>query len=203
MPGARLNLAVVYQGTGRPDLAEENYLAALRMDPDFTPARANPAQFMPRGRDCPTPRRSLVEGVKQGAGAGRAVVLLGLVQAEQGCIADAAARRLGRAGEAAARARVHYNLGPRCSSPAAQRDRRTRLSDAARLDPRDAAAFYAPALLFAQDKRWDALGWPSACRPPIRAIRRRRSWSNGCAPRPGGGRSSGPAWIGRSMRSDT
>jgi len=41
MPGAQLNLAVVYQNTARIDLAERHYPNALRIDPDFTPARAN------------------------------------------------------------------------------------------------------------------------------------------------------------------
>jgi hypothetical protein len=40
MPGARLNLAVVHPNTDRLDLAEAHYLAALKIDPDFTPARA-------------------------------------------------------------------------------------------------------------------------------------------------------------------
>jgi len=42
---ARLNLAVVHQNTGRLDLAEAHYLAALKIDPDFTPARANLAHL--------------------------------------------------------------------------------------------------------------------------------------------------------------
>ena len=45
MPGAQLNLAVVYQNTGRIELAEKHYLGALRIDPDFTPARANLARL--------------------------------------------------------------------------------------------------------------------------------------------------------------
>ncbi|MCU0929595.1 MAG: hypothetical protein MUE62_10630, partial [Burkholderiaceae bacterium] len=45
MPGSRLGLAVVYQNTGRPDLAETHYRAALAIDPDFTPARANLARL--------------------------------------------------------------------------------------------------------------------------------------------------------------
>ena len=40
-----LNLAVLYARTGRDDQAEAHYLTALAIDPDFTPARANLAQF--------------------------------------------------------------------------------------------------------------------------------------------------------------
>ena len=58
MPGPLLNLAVVYQHTGRTDLAEQHYLAALKIDPDFTPARANLAQLYSataRNASCCTP----------------------------------------------------------------------------------------------------------------------------------------------------
>ena len=65
MPGARLNLAVIHEQMRRPELAEEHYLAALRIDPDFTPARANLAQFYAARARLPDAERVLAEGVRR------------------------------------------------------------------------------------------------------------------------------------------
>src|SRR5262249_61187553 len=68
MPASHLNLAVLYASQGKRDLAESEYLTALRMDPYFGPARANlvalynaagrnrDAERVLRDRVPPTPR---------------------------------------------------------------------------------------------------------------------------------------------------
>ncbi|MFO1402786.1 MAG: multiheme c-type cytochrome [Steroidobacteraceae bacterium] len=50
--------------TGKVELAEQHYLAALRLDPDFTPARANLAAVQRRGPQCRC-RGVLAEGLKR------------------------------------------------------------------------------------------------------------------------------------------
>ena len=160
MPGARLNLAVVYQNTGRPDLAEQHYLAALRIDPDFTPARANLAQFYGARARLPDAERVLAEGVRRVPTQGELHYSLGLVLAEQDRMPDAA-RSLARAAELIPeRARIRYNLGLALQKSGKLADAQRAFAEASRLDPRDPAAPYALALLHAQDRRWpEALRW--------------------------------------------
>ncbi len=160
MPGARLNLAVIYQNTGQPDLAEAEYLAALRIDPDFTPARANLAQFYgARGR-LPDAERVLADGVKRVPAQGELQYSLGLVLAEQGRMAEAAVA-LGRAAKLLPdRARVRYNQALALQQTGKRAEAQRAFTEAYRLDPRDPSIPYALALLFAQERRWsDALLW--------------------------------------------
>ena len=160
MPGARLNLAVIYQNTGRPDRAEAEYLAALRIDPDFTPARANLAQFYSARARLPDAERVLAEGVQRVPTQGDLWYSLGLVQAEQGKL-EAATASLARAAKLLpARARVHYNLGLALQQGGKTADAEHAFAQAWKLDPRDPAVPYAMALLLANQQRWkDALRW--------------------------------------------
>jgi predicted CXXCH cytochrome family protein len=160
MPGARLNLAVIYQNTGRPDQAEAEYLAALRLDPDFTQARANLAQFYGARARLPDAERVLAEGAKRVPAQGELQYSLGLVLAEQGRMPEAAAA-LGRAATLLPdRARVRYNLGLALQQTGKRAEAQRAFTEAYRLDPRDPAVPYALALLYANDRRWsDALMW--------------------------------------------
>jgi len=160
MPGARLNLAVIYQNTGQPDRAEEHYLAALRIDPDFTPARANLAQFYAAHARLADAEKVLTEGVRRVPAQGELQYSLGLVLAEQGRTADAAAA-LGRAATLLPeRARVRYNLGLALQQTGRRAEAQRAFAEAYRLDERDPAIAYALALLYANERRWgDALSW--------------------------------------------
>jgi tetratricopeptide (TPR) repeat protein len=160
MPGARLNLAVIYQNTGRPDRAEAEYLAALRIDPDFTPARANLAQFYSARARLPDAERVLAEGVQRVPDQGELQYSLGLVQAEQGKL-EAATDSLARAAKLLpARARVHYNLGLALQQGGKTAAAERAFAEAWRLDPSDPAVPYAMTLLLANQQRWkDALRW--------------------------------------------
>ena len=158
MPGARLNLAVVYERTGEPALAESNYLAALKIDPDFTPARANLAQFYSARGRLPDAEQVLAEGVKRVPQQGELRYSLGLVLAEQGKLAQAADALALAAKLLPERARVHYNLGLALQQTGKPREAERALREAARLNPNDPAAPYALAVLFAQQQRYaDAL----------------------------------------------
>ncbi|HMN76424.1 MAG TPA: tetratricopeptide repeat protein [Burkholderiaceae bacterium] len=158
MPGARLNLGVIDERTGEPVLAEENYLAALRIDPDFTPARANLAQFYSAHGRLPDAERVLAEGVARVPAQGGLQYSLGLVLAEEGKLAPAA-EALARAAKLLPdRARVHYNLGLALQQTGKPREAERALREAQRLSPNDPAAPYALAVLYAQQQRFaDAL----------------------------------------------
>jgi len=160
MPGARLNLAVVYQNTGRLELAERQYLAALRIDPDFTPARANLARmYNASGRNTDA-ERVLSEGVARLPELGELHYSLGLLLAEERRLPEAA-RALERAAALLPqRAKVHYNLGLALQQLGQRDAAEAALAQAQRLDPLDGASAYALAVLHAQAGQWDqALRW--------------------------------------------
>ena len=151
MPGARLNLAVVHQNTGRPDLAEAHYLAALRIDPDFTPARANLSQLYNADR----PQRRRRAGARPTACSaspriGELQYSLGLLLAEEQRLPEAA-KALGQAAQLLPeRAKVHYNLGLALQQLGRREPAEQALLRAQRLDPQDAATVYALAVFYAQ-----------------------------------------------------
>ena len=160
MPGARLNLGVIYEKTGRPERAEAEYLAALRIDPDFTPARANLAQFYAARARLPDAEKVLAEGVRRVPTQGDLWYSLGLVQAEQGQLAAATASLARAAKLLPDRARVRYNLGLALQQGGKAVEAERAFAEAARLDPRDPAPLYALALLLANAGRVDAaLAW--------------------------------------------
>ncbi len=150
MPGAQLNLAVVYENTGRTELAEKHYLDALRIDPDFTPARVNLSRlYNASGRNADA-ERVLGEGVVRVPAQGELQYLLGLLLAEQGRLPEAA-KALARAAQLQPeRARVHYNLGLAVQPVGQFKAADAALLQAERLGPRDAANPYALAVLHQQ-----------------------------------------------------
>ena len=160
MPGARLNLAVVYENTGRADLAEQHYLAALKIDPDFTPARANLTRlYNAQGRNADA-EQVLKEGLRRLPGIGELQYSLGLLMAEEGRMSEAATALARAAQLMPERARVHYNLGLALQQ-LGQRERALEaLLAAHRLDPGDPAAPQALAIFHAQaGQRTQALEW--------------------------------------------
>jgi predicted CXXCH cytochrome family protein len=158
MPGARLNLAVVYQLTGEPVQAEANYLAALKIDPDFTPARANLAQFYSLRGEPEAAERVLAEGVARLPEQGELQYSLGLVLAELGKMPEAAAALARAAKLMPDRPRVRYNLALALQQSGKPREAERAFIEAQRLSPRDPATPYALAVLYAQQQRWaDAL----------------------------------------------
>ena len=160
MPGSQLNLAVVYQNTGRTDLAEMHYLAALKIDPDFTPARANLAQLYSATARNAEALRVLTEGLQREPGIGELHYSLGLLLAEEQRLPEAAAALAKAAKLMPERARVHYNLGLALQQLGRRQGAQEALLQAHRLDPRDPAAPQALAILFAQSaQRAQALEW--------------------------------------------
>jgi predicted CXXCH cytochrome family protein len=160
MPGAQLNLAVVYQNIGRVDLAERHYLSALRIDPDFTPARANLAQLYNLSARNADAERVLTEGLKRLPDLGELQYSLGLLLAEEQRLPEAA-RALAQAARLLPdRARVHYNLGLALQRLGQRKPAEAALLQAQRLDPLSAESAHALAVFYAQGgQRAQALEW--------------------------------------------
>jgi predicted CXXCH cytochrome family protein len=160
MPGAQLNLGVVYQNTGRLELAEKHYLQALKIDPDFTAARANLAQFYSSTARNADAERVLTEGLKRVPAIGELQYSLGLLLAEEGRIDEAAAALAKAAGLLPERSRVHYNLGLALQQLGRRPSAEGALLQAQKLDPGDPAICYALAIFYAQGRQQtQALAW--------------------------------------------
>jgi predicted CXXCH cytochrome family protein len=160
MPGSQLNLAVVYQHTGRAELAEQHYLAALKIDPDFTPARANLAQLYSASSRNADAERVLTDGLKRLPELGELQYSLGLLLAEEKRLPEAAKALAKAAKLLPTRARVRYNLGLVWQQLGQPKPAEAALLEAHRLDPLDTGAPYALAVFYAQNgRRAQALEW--------------------------------------------
>ena len=160
MPGSRLNLAVVYQSTGRVDLAEQQYLAALKIDPDFTPARANLAQLYSGTSRNADAERVLTEGLARLPELGELQYSLGLLLAEERRLPEAAKALAEAARLLPSRARIHYNLGLALQQLGRRQPAEAALLQAQRLDALDPATPYALALFYDQGNQpAKALQW--------------------------------------------
>jgi predicted CXXCH cytochrome family protein len=154
MPASHLNLAVFYTGQGKRDLAEAEYLTALRMDPYFGPARANLVTLynsMSRTADA---LRILREGITRTPNEGELYYSLGLLLAEEKRLADAA-DALGKAARLMPqRARVRYNLALALDRLSRDKEAEAALLQAFQIDPRDPDIVYATAAFYVQRKQW-------------------------------------------------
>jgi tetratricopeptide (TPR) repeat protein len=160
MPGAQLNLAVVYQNTRRIELAEKHYLEALRIDPDFTPARANLARLYNASARNADAERVLTDGLRRLPELGELQYSLGLLLAEEKRLPEAAKALTQAARLLPARAKVHYNLGLALQQLGQRKPAETALLRAQQLDPQDAASAYALAVFYVQGgQRLQALAW--------------------------------------------
>jgi predicted CXXCH cytochrome family protein len=154
MPGPHLNLAVVHQNEGDPTRAEAEYRAALRLDPDFTPARLNLSRLLnERGRNADA-ERVLQDGIARVPSQGELQYSLGLLLAEDQHLPEAAAA-LGRAADLLpTRARVRYNYALALQQLGRQDDAATAYARAQEIDPNDPGIAYAVAVFYAQQKDW-------------------------------------------------
>jgi len=154
LPASHVNLAVLFAAQGKRELAEGEYLTALRMDPYFGPARANlVALYNAMGRTTDA-ERVLREGIKRTPNEGELYYSLGLLLAQE--------KRLGEGAEALGtaarlmprRARVRYNLGVALDRLSRHGEAEAALLQAFQLDPRDPDIAYATAAFYVQRRRW-------------------------------------------------
>ena len=154
MPASHLNLAVFLAAQGKKDLAEAEYLTALRMDPYFGPARANLVTLynsMSRNADA---LRVLREGIKRTPNEGELYYSLGLLLAEEKRLAEAADALGNAARLMPARARVRYNLALALDRLSRDKEAEAALLQAFQIDSRDPDIVYATAAFYVQRKQW-------------------------------------------------
>jgi tetratricopeptide (TPR) repeat protein len=148
MPASHLNLAVLYGSQGKRDLAESEYLTALRMDPYFVPARANLVTlYNAMGRNADA-ERILREGIKRTPNEGDLHYSLGLLLAEEKRLGEAADALKTAARLLPQRARVRYNLGLALDRLSRDPEAEAALLQAFQLDPRDPDIVYATATFY-------------------------------------------------------
>jgi tetratricopeptide (TPR) repeat protein len=155
LPGGHLNLAVLHANRGELDQAEKAYWRALRMDPDFLPARANLANLYNRTGRNEAAERVLREGIRRAPDEGELHYSLALLLAEEKRLEEAEVS-LGRAAALLPdRARVHYNHGLALQQLGRRSEAREALQSARRIDPRDSPIAYALAVFYAQQGQWE------------------------------------------------
>lgn len=154
MPASHLNLAVLYASQGKRDLAEIEYLTALRMDPYFGPARANlVALYNAAGRNRDA-ERVLRDGIARTPNEGELYYSLGLLLAEDKRLAEAAEALATAARLIPGRARVRYNLALALDRLSRDREAEAAMLQAFQLDPRDRDIAYAITVFYAQRRQW-------------------------------------------------
>jgi predicted CXXCH cytochrome family protein len=154
MPSSHLNLAVLYTGQGKRDLAEAEYLTALRMDPYFSPARANLVTlYNSMGRNADA-EQVLREGIKRTPNEGELYYSLGLLLAEEKRLGEAADALGNAARLMPQRARVRYNLALSLDRLSRDREAEAALLQAFQLDPQDADIVYAAASFYIQRRQY-------------------------------------------------
>ena len=150
LPGSHFNFAVAAQRTGLVAEAEQHYLDALTLDPDFSPARANLTQlYVGSGRSVEA-EQVLRVGLQRNPTQGELHYALGLLLAEQGRLADAAGSLEQAAQLLPTRARVHYNFGLALQQLGKREDAERVLLAAQRLDPADPEIVYALTVFYLQ-----------------------------------------------------
>ncbi len=154
MPGAHLNLGIVYGNRGENTRAEGEYRTALRMDPAFLPASFNLATLLNKIGRNPDAESVLREALARTPEQGDLHYSLGLLLAEDGRL-DEAAEELGRAAELMPdRPRVRYNHGLallRSGNPA---EAEVALRGAYELAKRDPQIVHALTLFHTQSGQW-------------------------------------------------
>jgi Flp pilus assembly protein TadD len=155
MPSARLNLGVVHERLGRPDLAEQDYGAAARMDPALTPAVTNlAALYSAEGRNAEA-ERLLREAIAREPAQGELRYSLGLLLSEDGRGIEAVAELTEAARLLPRSARAQYNLGLALERLGRRREGEAALLKADALDPADVDVVYALAVFYAKQDEYD------------------------------------------------
>jgi tetratricopeptide (TPR) repeat protein len=154
MPGSHLNLAVLAENQGQPRDAVPHYLAALRLDPDFTPARLNLARLYSTIGQPQDAERILREGIARVPNQGDLHYSLGLLLAEQRRLGDAITALAEAARLLPERPRVLYNYALALQQAGRRPEAELALLKAQSLAPTDRSVAYALAVFYGQDRRW-------------------------------------------------
>jgi len=154
MPWSHLNLGALAAERNRPDVAEQAYLTALRLDPGFLPARFNLANvYNLTGRNADA-ERVLREGVEFAPDQGELHYSLGLLLAEEQRMRAAVDELKLASEQLPRRARIHYNLGLGYQALELWDEAERAHLAAFREDANDPDIVNALALLLAQQEQW-------------------------------------------------
>ena len=154
-PAAHLNLGVLAAGEERLEDAEAAYRTALRLDPQFLPARFNLATLLNRlGRNAAA-EAVLRDGIDRVPDDGELHYSLGLLLAEEQRL-DEAAERLGQAVALIPdRVRVAYNHGLALETLGRLAEAETAFLEANRRAARDPDVLLALARILMRQAEWD------------------------------------------------
>lgn len=153
-PEAHLNLGLLHANRARPDLAEESYKTAIRMDPSFLPARVNLANlFNHLGRNAEA-ERIFRETIARFPEEGELYYSLGLLLAERRQLEESV-RALARAVELMPeRPRVRYNYSLALQHLGHQEEALTAMLAAERMSPEDPSILEALVSFYTNEGRW-------------------------------------------------
>jgi tetratricopeptide (TPR) repeat protein len=154
MPGSHLNLAVLDENQSKPAEAVQHYLAALKLDPDFTAARLNLARLYSTIGQPQDAERILREGIARVPDQGDLHYSLGLLLAEQRRLGDAITALADAARLLPERPRVQYNYALALQQASRRPEAEIALLKAQGLAPNDRSIAYALAVFYSQDRRW-------------------------------------------------
>ncbi len=154
LPGAHLNLAVVYANRGDTARAEAEYRLALRMDPRFLPASFNLATLLNQLGRNEEAERVLRDAIRRAPGEGELYYSLALLLAESGRTEAAAAELDQAAALMPDRPRVRYNQGLALMRIGKRERAEAALRSARELAPRDPEILNALAILYAESGDW-------------------------------------------------
>jgi len=149
MPGAHLNLGVLYEGLKQVDEAEREYTLALAQDPRFLPARFNLATLLNRQGRNRGALAVLTKGLELAPDEGELYYSLGLLLAEMGDVDAAADALLAAAARLPQRPGVQRNAGLALQRAGRPVEAERILSDGARLYPEDPELQHALAYVYA------------------------------------------------------
>jgi tetratricopeptide (TPR) repeat protein len=157
-PEALLNLGVLESALGNEAAAEGYYEKALKMAPEFVPARVNLANLYNRTGRNRMAEQQFRAAIGYEAGAGELYYSLGLLLVEEQRFKEAAGFLKTAVDLLPQRARVQYNYALLLQKLDRHDEAQAVLESAGQLDPQDRDIVYALVVFYTQDGKWqDAL----------------------------------------------
>jgi len=156
LPGAHLNLGILYENMGQDEMAENEYKTAIRLIRDFYPARFQLADLYKRTGRSNEAEQQYREIIGLKPEYGEAHHLLGLLLSE-GNQLDEAVAFLGEAVELVpGDARVRYDYALTLRHLGRNDDALSEMLNAHKIDQRDPSIVQAIAIFYIQDKQWES-----------------------------------------------
>ncbi|MFH1918803.1 MAG: tetratricopeptide repeat protein, partial [Planctomycetota bacterium] len=154
-PAAHLNMAVVYANLEELDKAEQAYQTALRLDPQFVPARINLAMLYDRRGKKDEAEEQFRAVVRLEPELAEAHYSLGLLLAENPKRLEEASGLLAQAAFLSPEnPRIHYNFGLALQTLGRPQEAEKELKTALGLSPKTTDFLNALAILYIQEKKW-------------------------------------------------